>query len=67
MCPNFKVKAAEDRSVVAGRSLEFPTLMPTALAALPIGFAGAGQAPPGTGASASWTAARGVLGICAFA
>jgi len=66
VCTNFKVKAAKDGSVVVGRSLEFPALLPTALAALPIGFAGSGQAPPGAGAGASWTAAHGVVGMCAF-
>jgi len=66
VCTNFKVKAAKDGSVVVGRSLEFPTLLPTALAALPIGFAGCGQLPHGTGAGASWTAAHGVVGMCAF-
>jgi len=66
MCTNFKVKAAKDGSVVVGRSLEFPTLMPTALAALPIRYAGSGQAPAGATVVATWTAAYGVVGMCAF-
>jgi len=66
MCTNFKVKAAKDGSVVVGRSLEFPTLMPTALAALPVGFAGSGQTPDGSGAAQLWEAAYGVVGMCAF-
>jgi penicillin V acylase-like amidase (Ntn superfamily) len=42
MCTNFKTKKATDGSVVIGRSLEFPTYMPTALAALPSNHAGVG-------------------------
>jgi choloylglycine hydrolase len=59
VCTTFKVKAAKDGSVVVGRSLEFPTPLPTALAALPIGVACSGQAPPGAGAGASWAAVPG--------
>jgi choloylglycine hydrolase len=66
MCTNFKVKAAKDGTVVIGRSLEFPTIMPTALAALPAGFAGTGQAPDGSRAARTWEAAFGVVGMCAF-
>ena len=66
MCTNFKVKRAKDGSVVVGRSLEFPTQMPTALAMLPIDFAGSAQ-PDGSRAGATWTSTFGVVGMCAFA
>ncbi len=66
MCTNFKVKAAKDGSVVVGRSLEFPTLMPTTLAALPVGFAGRGQTPDGATPACGWQAIHGIVGMCAF-
>ena len=65
MCTNFKMKQAKDGSIVVGRSLEFPTLMPTALAVLPSDYAGAAEASGGT-AGKSWTATHGVVGMCAF-
>ena len=43
MCTNFKMKQAKDGTIVVGRSLEFPTLMPTALSVLPNDYAGTGQ------------------------
>jgi len=66
MCTNFKVKAAKDGAVVIGRSLEFPTLMPTALAVLPSDYSGIGQAPTPGAAGRSWSATYGVVGMCAF-
>lgn len=66
MCTNFKVNAAKDGTVVVGRSLEFPTLMPTALAVLPSDHHGMGQAPAPGATAKSWSAAHGVVGICAF-
>lgn len=65
MCTNFKTKVAKDGSVVVGRSLEFPTQMPTALAALPADYAGSAAASGGT-AGKAWTAKHGVVGMCAF-
>ena len=65
MCTNFKTKKATDGSVVIGRSLEFPTAMPTALAALPSNYAGVGVASGGKSGKA-WSATHGIVGMCAF-
>lgn len=65
MCTNFKSKKAKDGSVVVGRSLEFPTNMPTALAAVPNNYAGV-STPSGGTAGKSWTASHGIVGMCAF-
>lgn len=65
MCTNFKVRKAKDGSVVVGRSLEFPTSLPTALAALPRDFAGQGAPCDGKDGKA-WKATHGVVGMCAF-
>jgi choloylglycine hydrolase len=65
MCTNFKSKKAKDGSTVVGRSLEFPTNMPTALAALPSDHAGQGTACGGQDGKA-WKATHGIVGMCAF-
>ncbi len=65
MCTNFKSKRADDGSVVVGRSLEFPTRLPTALAALPRGHAGQGTACGGREGK-TWKAAHGIVGMCGF-
>ena len=65
MCTNFKTKKAKDGSVVVGRSLEFPTAMPTALSVLPSDYVGHAKAPEGK-SSRSWTATHGIVGMCAF-
>jgi choloylglycine hydrolase len=65
MCTNIKMKKAKDGTVVVGRSLEFPTLLPTALAVLPADYAGAGVAN-GAVAGKSWKATHGVVGMCGF-
>jgi choloylglycine hydrolase len=52
--------------VVVGRSLEFPTALPTSLAVLPISFAGTSLVPTGAVAGRVWTAIYGVVGICGF-
>ena len=65
MCTNFKTKKATDGSVVIGRSLEFPTEMPTALAALPADYEGMGVASGGKPGKA-WSATHGIVGMCAF-
>ena len=44
MCTNFKFKPAADGSVVVGRSMEFPDLLPYSLAVLPRGYSGAATA-----------------------
>lgn len=49
MCTNFKTETVKDGAVAVGRSLEFPILMPTALALLPVGLQGSGRIPEGTG------------------
>lgn len=66
MCFNFKTKTAKDGTVVVGRSLEFPTAMPTALAALPSDNAGTASVPAGAAPGMSWTAKYGIVGIAAF-
>jgi choloylglycine hydrolase len=65
MCTNFKVKTAQDGSVVVGRSMEFPLGIPTALGVLPHDFAGSAAAPEGKRGK-SWTADHGVIGMSAF-
>jgi choloylglycine hydrolase len=65
MCTNFKVKPAQDGSIVVGRSMEFPVGIPTALAVLPHNYAGAGAAPQGKSGK-GWTASYGVVGMSAF-
>lgn len=65
MCTNFKFKPARDGSVVVGRSMEFPDLLPYSLAVLPMGFEGA-AAGNGTTSGKSWTGTHGMVGIAAF-
>ncbi len=65
MCTNFKSKKAKDGSVVIGRSLEFPTSLPTSLAVLPSDYVGTGAASGGT-AGKSWKASHGIVGMCGF-
>ncbi len=65
MCMTFKLPEAEDGSVVAGRSMEFPMGMPTQLAVLPSDFTG--TASIGDGASPkTWAATLGVVGMGVF-
>lgn len=65
MCTNFKFKPAKDGSVVVGRSMEFPEVVPFSLAVLPRGYAGA--ATPNDGASGrSWTGTHGIVGMAAY-
>ena len=66
MCTNFKVPVAKDGTVVVGRSLEFPTLMPTALSVLPSNYAGSAVLPDGFSKSKQWTARFGIVGMAAF-
>jgi choloylglycine hydrolase len=66
MCVTFKVPRAADGSVVAGRSLEFPAQMPTALAVLPSDYQGSFITPGGQPGRTGWTASHGVVGMCAF-
>lgn len=65
MCTNFKLKPAQDGSVVVGRSMEFPDVLPYSLAVLPIGYQGVSVAN-GTTAGKSWTGTHGVVGIAAM-
>ncbi len=65
MCTNIRMKKAKDGSVVVGRSLEFPTLMPTALAVLPKDYQGVGHDNAGSPGKV-WTAMHGVVGMCGF-
>ncbi len=65
MCTNFKVKAAQDGSIVVGRSMEFPLGIPTALSVLPSDYAGTASAPPG-GKAMTWSATHGAVGMCGF-
>lgn len=65
MCTNFKVKPADDGSIVVGRSMEFPVGIPTALAILPNDYQGAAAAPAGKKGK-TWTATYGVVGMSAF-
>jgi choloylglycine hydrolase len=66
MCTNFKMRRAGDGSVVVGRSMEFPPLLPWSLAVLPAGYQGSGTTPAGEHPSKSWTSTQDVVGICAL-
>ncbi|GAB2818044.1 choloylglycine hydrolase family protein [Alpinimonas psychrophila] len=66
MCTNFKTPTAIDGTVTVGRSLEFPTLLPTSLAVLPSNHAGASVVPVGHNSALTWTASYGVVGLAAF-
>jgi len=65
MCTNFKVKPAQDGSIVVGRSMEFPVGIPTALGVLPRDYSGTAAAPQGK-TGKTWTAVNGVVGMSAF-
>ena len=65
MCMTFKLPMAEDGTVVAGRSMEFPMGMPTQLAVLPSRFAGVGTVAAGA-TPKTWTASHGVVGMAVF-
>jgi choloylglycine hydrolase len=65
MCMTFKLPAAKDASVVAGRSMEFPMGMPSKLTALPRGFSPQ-HAPSDGGAALAWQSIHGVVGISVF-
>ena len=65
MCTSLKMKPASDGSVVVGRSMEFPDIVPYAVAALPVGYEGAAT-PNGSAPGKKWTGTYGVVGICAF-
>lgn len=64
MCTNFVMKKAKDGTVVVGRSMEFPALIPWSVSVLPPGYAGKGTTPQAGGASKTWVAKYGVVGIC---
>jgi len=64
MCMTFKLPAAKDGAVIAARSMEFPTGLPTQLAVLPSDYAG--TASDGGKRPREWTAAYGVVGMGAF-
>ncbi len=65
MCMTFKLPAAKDGAVVAGRSMEFPAGMPTQLAVLPHDFAGTALTADGK-PPLEWTACYGVVGMGVF-
>jgi len=65
MCMTFKLPAAKDGAVIAGRSMEFPMGMPTALAVLPSDFAGSADVGDGV-AGTEWRARYGVVGMGVF-
>ena len=65
MCMTFKLPVAEDGSVVAARSMEFPMGMPTQLSVLPADHAGTGTVGDG-GRPKTWTATHGVVGMGVF-
>lgn len=64
MCMTFKLPAAKDGTVVAGRSME-SVGMPTQLAVLPSDYAGTALAGDGVDPH-EWTARYGVVGMGAF-
>ena len=62
MCTNFKMKPAADGTIVVGRSMEFPNVLPYSLAVLPVGYEGTTLPSAGV-AGMAWTGTYGVLGI----
>ncbi len=64
MCTSFRISAT-DGTVVAARTMEFPTDMATRITVLPRGMAGAGVGVDGA-AGHRWTSAYGVVGMDAF-
>ena len=67
MCTNFKNKTAKDGSVVVGRTMEFPPLMPWILAALPADYEGSATLPKDeTSAPMTWKATHGIVGMACF-
>jgi len=66
MCTNFKMKQAKDGSVVVGRSMEFPDMIPWSLAVVPAGTTGKGSTPEAGQQSRTWTTEYSVVGICGF-
>lgn len=67
MCTNFKNKKAKDGSVVIGRTMEFPPLMPWILAALPSDYEGSATLAKGaTSAPMTWKATHGIVGMACF-
>jgi choloylglycine hydrolase len=65
MCMTFKLPVAQDGTVVAGRSMEFPVGMPTQLAVLPADYVGISSVAEGERPK-SWTASHGVVGMGVF-
>ena len=65
MCTNFKFKPAQDGTIVVGRSMEFPDLVPYSLAVLPTNYQGQASAN-GTTPGKSWVGTHGLVGIAAF-
>ena len=64
MCTSFRI-AAEDGTVVVGRTMEFPNAMGAKLTVLPRGFAGTGIGVDGA-PGRTWTSRHGVIGMNAF-
>ena len=64
MCTNFKIRAARDGTVVVGRTMEFPDVVPWEIQVL---AAGQPRTAHGVADGMAWTPAHGVLGMGAIA
>ncbi len=63
MCTNFKLQPATDGTVVVGRTMEFPNLMPWEIQVLPVGHQGSAT---GVKTGITWKAKYGVVGMGGF-
>ena len=63
MCTNFKIKPAADGTVVVGRTMEFPDLIPWEVQVVPVG---ASRTAAGVTNGISWTPTYGVVGMGAM-
>lgn len=63
MCTSFRINA-QDKSVVIGRTMEFPNLMDAQISVIPRGYQGTGTGVDGPGKR--WTSKYGLVGVDAF-
>ena len=63
MCTNFKIKPSKDGTVVVGRTMEFPDLIPWEVQ---VGAAGVPRASAGVKNGLAWTPQYGVVGMGAM-
>ena len=66
MCMTFKLPAAKDGSIIAGRSMEFPMGIPSKLAVVPSDYRGTASVGKGNKNPKAWTASHGIVGMSVF-